>query len=250
MQPVPAGDHLAPRSRKTSELVAREIVRDIVEQRLQPGEMLPSEQAMLTRYGVGRPALREAVRVLEVHGLLRVKPGPGGGPVVGTVTGRAFGEMASLFFRLAGTTFRELIEARLELEPMAARVAAERRDPVRLASLRALIEREATVDLADDAAYARLARDFHAALVDASGNGVVGLMGSGLLELYEDRLRIPITPRDQRPAALAAHVEIVEAVERGDAERAEALTRASLAAVLRRLEELLPDLLDQVIDWA
>jgi DNA-binding FadR family transcriptional regulator len=250
VQPVPADDRLARRSRKTSELVAREIVRDIVEQRLQPGEMLPSEQAMLTRYGVGRPALREAIRVLEVHGLLRVKPGPGGGPVVGTVTGRAFGEMASLFFRLAGTTFRELIEARLELEPMAARVAAERRDPATVAALRALLEREAATDLTDDAAYARLARDFHAAIVDASRNGVVSLVGSGLLELYEDRLRIPITQRDRRAEVLASHTAIVEAIEAGDAERAEALTRASLAAVLERLETLLPDLLDTVIDWA
>jgi GntR family transcriptional repressor for pyruvate dehydrogenase complex len=250
MQPLPADDRLARRSRKTSELVAREIVRDIVEQRLQPGEMLPSEQAMLTRYGVGRPALREAVRVLEVHGLLRVKPGPGGGPVVGTVTGRAFGEMASLFFRLSGTTFRELIEARLELEPMAARIAAERRDPATLDALHALLEREAAVDATDDTAYARLARDFHAALVDASGNGVVRLMGSGLLEVYEDRLRIPITPRDRRSSVLATHVAIVDAIAAGDTERAESLTRASLAAVLARLESLLPDLLDQVIDWA
>jgi DNA-binding FadR family transcriptional regulator len=250
VQPVPADDRLARRSRKTSELVAREIVRDIVEQRLQPGEMLPSEQAMLTRYGVGRPALREAIRVLEVHGLLRVKPGPGGGPVVGTVTGRAFGEMASLFFRLAGTTFRELIEARLELEPMAARVAAERRDPATLTALRAVLEREAAAELTDDAAYARLARDFHTAIVDASRNGVVSLVGSGLLELYEDRLRIPITARDQRAEVLASHAAIVEAIEAGDAERAEALTRASLAAVLERLETLLPDLLDTVIDWA
>jgi DNA-binding FadR family transcriptional regulator len=250
VQPASADDHVAPRSRKTSELVAREIVRDIVEQRLQPGQMLPSEQAMLARYGVGRPALREAIRVLEVHGLLRVKPGPGGGPVVGTVTGRAFGAMASLFFRLAGTTFRELIEARLELEPMAARLAAERRDPDALARLRATVEREADADLTDDAGYARLARDFHSALAGASGNGVVDLMGSGLLELYQDRLRIPITPRDQRTTAVQSHVAILAAIEAGDAERAEVLTRASLDVVLNRLEQLLPDLLDQVIDWA
>lgn len=250
MHPASSDDRVTRRSRKTSELVAREIVRDIVAQRLEPGEMLPSEQAMLARYGVGRPALREAVRVLEVHGLLRVKPGPGGGPVVGTVTGRAFGEMASLFFRLAGTTFRELIEARLELEPMAARLAAERQDPDALAELRAVVARESAVDLTDDDAYARLARDFHGAVASASGNGVVSLMGSGLLELYQDRLRIPITPRAQREGVLASHAAILEAIETGDAPRAETLTRDSLAVVLARLEELLPDLLDQVIDWA
>jgi GntR family transcriptional regulator, transcriptional repressor for pyruvate dehydrogenase complex len=250
VQPASADDHVARRSRKTSEIVAREIVRDIVEQRLRPGEMLPSEHAMLARYGVGRPALREAIRVLEVHGLLRVKPGPGGGPVVGTVTGQAFGEMASLFFRLAGTTFRELIEARLELEPLAARLAAARRDPSALAQLRQIVAAEAEADLDDDASYARLAREFHAGVGEASGNGVVNLVASGLLSLYQDRLRVPLTARSDRPAVREAHRAIVEAIDVGDAARAEALTRASLDVALHRLEHLLPDVLDQVIDWA
>jgi len=247
---VPGDDRFRHRSRKTSELVAREIVRDIVEQHLTPGEMLPSEQAMLERYRVGRPALREALRVLEVHGLLRMKPGPGGGPVVGTVTASAFGEMASLFFRLSGTTYRELIEARLELEPMAARLAAVRRNEAGLARLRDVLAAEEEADVDDDVAYTRLATRFHAAIGGASGNRVVDLLGNGLLELYEERLRVPLTPRAQRRDVWAAHRAIVDAIAAGDGARAEALTRASLDVALHRLDELLPEVLDQVIDWA
>jgi GntR family transcriptional regulator, transcriptional repressor for pyruvate dehydrogenase complex len=246
---VPGDDRLARRSRKTSELVAREIVRDIVEQRLQPGEMLPSEQVMLERYGVGRPALREALRVLEVHGLLRMKPGPGGGPVVGTVTASAFGEMASLFFRLSGTTYRELIEARLELEPMAARLAALRQDAGGLARLRSVLAEEEAADVDDDVVYARLAARFHAAIGSASGNRVVDLVGNGLLALYEDRLRVPLTPSRQRRDVWSAHQAIVDAIAARDGARAEALTRASLDVALERLDQLVPDVLDEVIDW-
>lgn len=249
MHAVPGDDRFARRSRKTSELVAREIVRDIVEQRLGPGEMLPGEQVMLERYGVGRPALREALRVLEVHGLLRMKPGPGGGPVVGTVTAGAFGEMASLFFRLSGTTYRELIEARLELEPMAARLAALRQDGEGLARLRAVLAEEDAADVDDDAVYTRLATRFHAAIGSASGNRVVDLVGNGLLSLYEDRLRVPLTPRTQRRDVRVAHRAIVEAIAARDGARAEALTRASLDLALARLDQLVPDVLDEVIDW-
>ncbi len=255
VDPVSAGEVFAlpfgrdgeRRSRKTAEVVAREIVRDIVDQRLEPGEVLPGEQAMLARYGVGRPAVREALRVLEVHDLLRLKPGPGGGPVIGTVTGRAFGEMASLFFRLAGATFRELIEARLQLEPYAARLAAQRRDAT---ALRALVDRAALVDVTDDAEYAHVAHDFHTDLTDACGNRVLTLIANGLLELYRDRLAVPITPPSERADVLRAHRAIVDAIEAGDAERAEALTDELLHDVLRRLEAFVPDVLDAVVDWA
>jgi GntR family transcriptional repressor for pyruvate dehydrogenase complex len=251
---IPQGDNgladrAPPRTRKTAELVAREIVCDIVDQHLEPGEMLPGEQAMRARYGVGRPALREAIRVLEVHGLLRVKPGPGGGPMIGTVRPRAFGEMASLFFTLAGTSFRELVEARLELEPLAARLAAEEHDATALRHLRMLVECDGKIDVADDE-YARIAHDFHATITDACGNRVLSLMCSGLLELYEDRVEIPIIPRDERVAALRSRRAIVDAIEAADPVQAETLMKASLAFVLCRLEQLGPEVLDAVIDWA
>src|SRR3954452_15685314 len=66
------------RSMKTSERVAMDVVRDIVEQRLQPGDRLAGEAAMLDRYGPSRASVREALRLLEVQGLISLKPGPRG----------------------------------------------------------------------------------------------------------------------------------------------------------------------------
>ena len=54
-------------------------------QGLGSGDRLPLEAAMVEQYGVSRASLREALRLLEVQGLIRLKPGPGGGPVVGAV---------------------------------------------------------------------------------------------------------------------------------------------------------------------
>ena len=113
------------RSEKVSAVIAREIVRDIARQQLAPGTTLESESAMLRRYQVARASLREALRILETHGLIRIKPGPGGGPVVSNVTSAAFGRMATLFFQVQGIRFGELVEARLILEQVMARLAAE-----------------------------------------------------------------------------------------------------------------------------
>lgn len=69
---------------KRSEMLASEIVEEIVSKALQPGDMLSSEATMVDQYDLGA-SLREAVRLLEAQGLVTMKPGPGGGPVVGTV---------------------------------------------------------------------------------------------------------------------------------------------------------------------
>lgn len=87
------------RAEKVSVTVAKEIVHDIARQRLAPGSVLESEGAMLRRYRVARASLREALRILEIHGLIRIKPGPGGGPVVAGVDSGDFGRMATLFFQ-------------------------------------------------------------------------------------------------------------------------------------------------------
>ena len=61
------------RSEKVAEKVAKLIIADILAKNLQPGMVLPSEALMLEQYGVGRASLREAIRLLEVYGVLRIK---------------------------------------------------------------------------------------------------------------------------------------------------------------------------------
>src|SRR5262249_29577466 len=117
------------RSVKRSEVLAREIVEEIVAGGLAPGAVLPAEGVMLDHYEVGRASLREALRLLESQGLVTLKSGPGGGPVVGEVDAANLGRTATLYFRLAGATCGVLAEAMLVLDPWLAELAAERADP-------------------------------------------------------------------------------------------------------------------------
>ena len=74
------------RPQKTAILLAQRIVGEITDQNLAPGTLLLPEREMLQRYGVARGTLREALRFLEIQGVLTIKPGPSGGPTVNTRT--------------------------------------------------------------------------------------------------------------------------------------------------------------------
>src|SRR5437764_3910532 len=109
---------------KTSESVARDIARDIMEAGLTTGDALPPEAAMLQQYGVSRESLREALRLLEVQGLISIRRGPGGGPIVGAIDPANPGRASTLFFYMPGATYREQLEARIIGEGVLAEMAA------------------------------------------------------------------------------------------------------------------------------
>src|ERR1700674_4372171 len=113
------------RSPKTSERVALEIVHEISGRGLRPGDHLPLEAAMVEGYGVSRASLREALRLLEVQGLIRIKPGPAGGPQVGTVDAANLARTASMYCHLGAATYGQLLRAQALFEPLCATLAAE-----------------------------------------------------------------------------------------------------------------------------
>src|SRR3954454_4479336 len=88
------------RGEEVDSMVARAIVRSMVDEGLVPGSPMEPEAAMLVRFGVSRASLREALRILETQGLISIKPGPGGGPSMGAVDSRDFARMATLFFQV------------------------------------------------------------------------------------------------------------------------------------------------------
>src|ERR1700719_833296 len=115
---------VARRASKTSEIVALEIVRNIVAQNLKPGDRLPLEAEMLVQYRVSRSSLREALRLLEVQGLIAIRPGPGSGTVVGRVFPANLARTLTLYLHMAGSTYNQLLDAWIATEPVLAKLAA------------------------------------------------------------------------------------------------------------------------------
>src|SRR6266850_1578298 len=111
-------DQLTGRPIKTCELVAMEIVRDIVASRRHPGEGLPDESKMLSRYRASRSSLREALRLLEVQGLVNIRAGRGTGTTVGTVHHSHLARTLTLYLHMSGATYKQLLEAWVRSEPL------------------------------------------------------------------------------------------------------------------------------------
>lgn len=113
------------RTLKTSEVVALDIVRDIVSQKLKAGDRLPLEAEMLVHYSVSRSSLREALRLLEVQGLIAIRPGPGAGTVVGKVLPGNLARTVTLHLHMSGATYDSLLDTWMMTEPLLAEQAAK-----------------------------------------------------------------------------------------------------------------------------
>jgi GntR family transcriptional regulator, transcriptional repressor for pyruvate dehydrogenase complex len=238
------------RGTKISERVASAIVDDIVGSGLSPGDRLPNEAAMIERFGVGRGSLREALRILEVHGLISLRSGPGGGPIVLAVDPQSVSRTLSLYLHLSGSTIGELVETRLLIEPMVARLAAtqigERDNAERLR--RALDHEQASSGEKDS--YIDAANEFHYVLGSITGNRVFDIVATALKELYTTRIvESGLASMTTEPSIRFEHQEIGEAILAGDAERAETLMRRHMDVYLHQIAVVRPGITKSVIDW-
>lgn len=234
---------------KKSERVAQAIVHDVVQRGLQPGDRLASESEMMAEYDVGRPSLREALRVLEVNGLVSRKTGPGGGPVVEDVSPAVLGRMLTLYLHVSGATYRELVAARLALEPTCAALAALAATAEQRSALATLGSRAHDLDLDDDAVYRAMSREFHGTVMSLSGNRVLGLLGHALMEIFDAHIARATRDIEVRAVAPHEHDGIIDAILAADAVAAETRMRAHMEHFAAVFADALPDLLDETIRW-
>ncbi len=258
--PVPAGParselHLAPagtaeqgrhqrRTQKTSERVALDIVHDIVAQGLRPGDRLPLEAAMVQQYHVSRASLREALRLLEVQGLLHLKPGPGGGPVVGTVEAAHLARTASLYFHLEASTYGDLFRTQVLLEPVCAHEAA--RHPDRRTAMKPFYD--ATTPTGEPE-YRRHTAGFHQTVYRLAANGVLTLLTEVVTHIVTDHVVATMDPVVMRPAILAEHATLARAIAAGHAEHARQLMTAHFQAQHDYYREHWPARLHELVEW-
>jgi GntR family transcriptional repressor for pyruvate dehydrogenase complex len=235
------------RADKVAEHVARQIVRDILAAGLKPGFTLEPEAALIAKYEVGRGSLREALRVLEVMGVIRMKAGPGGGPVIANVTSADFGRSATFYYHVLGITVRELLSARRMLEPLLVRLAAERRDPDAMERLKEVADVN-RASSSNSTAWLASEFAFHAALIGSTGNALIDLFARSTEEIYADRITSE-NRQDKYDRLDAQHQEIAVAITHGHADKAEKLMRAHLEESISYATKRFPSLLDEVVDW-
>jgi DNA-binding FadR family transcriptional regulator len=232
------------RNRKTSERVALEIVHDIVADGRQPGDRLPLEAAMVEQYDVSRASLREALRLLEVQGLIHIKPGPGGGPVVGTVEASNLARTATLYFHLAASTYGELMATQVLLEPLCARLAAQH--PHRREALRRFF---VLPSLDTEMQYREHTSGFHHVVYDLCDNSVLALVTKAITNIVSDHVVATMDPVEIRPAILEEHAALAKAIVAGRGNRAAEMMAEHFGAQHDYYRTHWPSRLEELIEW-
>jgi GntR family transcriptional regulator, transcriptional repressor for pyruvate dehydrogenase complex len=219
--------------RNVYELVADDVTRAIRDGHLKPGDPIPVERELVDRYQVGRSSVREALRVLESHGLIA---GDGRGSFVVADPRMPLRRSLRLLVELDEASLLELAAMRQLLESETAALAARSRKAADLKQLDAAMA-AMEANLADEQPFIDADLQFHIAIADATGNRVAGhLMGALREELQlwlSHAFRIPGSPE----AALDDHRAIRAAIaERDDAAAREAMRRhlARVEAEFRR----------------
>ncbi|HLF41739.1 MAG TPA: GntR family transcriptional regulator [Acidimicrobiia bacterium] len=218
---------------KTAELVATRIRRQIIRGELAGDDVLPTENELMAEFGISRPTLREAFRVLEAEGLIVVRRGSRGGARVQAPSGDAAARYAGLLLQHRGATLDDVFRGRGIVEPPAARMVASRRDHVRCA--RRLEERLARD--AEDAGDASFGPGFHRLLVELTGNQTLLLLTEVLESIQEAAISAVARSEAMALAAhkpggsLRAHARVIELIRKGEGEEAEASWRRHLEEV-------------------
>jgi DNA-binding FadR family transcriptional regulator len=232
------------RGSKLAETLAKDILMQICQDGVVVGSHLPSEVQMLSEYGVGRGSLREALRILEIHGIIRVKAGVGGGPIVQGASTKDLGRMATVFFQASNVSFREVIDARLVLEPMLARLAATYCEPSQVGELLA-----AQTSTENDQAYLQTSAGFHRKIAAMSGNRILSLFSHAIEDIFHERVIGMLFPAEKREEVVCAHDAIAAAIAAKDPDAAERLMRDHMVEYVRYVEERHPALMNEMVTW-
>jgi GntR family transcriptional regulator, transcriptional repressor for pyruvate dehydrogenase complex len=215
---------------RVAEVVAGVLRERIIGGDLADGDLLPTQDELIAQYRVSRPALREALRILEDEGLLTVRRGKVGGSVIRRPTAGASAYSFGLLLQSRRATIGDLATAIKLIEPVAASLCATRPDRARevVPALRAnLAETEAAV--ADGPRFTALARQFHELLVSRCGNETLILALGALENLWSEQERQwavraaseGVYPEQRyRRDVLSAHGRVTEAIAAGDADTA------------------------------
>jgi GntR family transcriptional regulator, transcriptional repressor for pyruvate dehydrogenase complex len=217
---------------KAAELVAAALRRQVICGELADGAALPPESELMARFGVSRPTLREAFRVLESENLITIRRGARGGARVHPPGREVAARYASFTLEYRGVTLRDVYDARTALEvPSVGKLALDR-TPDDLAALADALDRQDDVK-GDAGESIRLHGDFHELLVRLAGNQTLTLLSEMLHDIVEVA-NTSLQPATDAEVALAreatskTHRRVVEHIRERDQRRAEDLWRRHL----------------------
>ena len=200
--------------------VARMLLNLIIESELEPGSSFGTEAELLERMNVSRPTLREGLRVLELQGVLSLRPGPGGGIIVAKPNVDSIAHAMSVYLRLTGVPFVEVLKARMAIEPALVRGTALNGTEADFEAMQETIRVMEDPDCSDQVIYDEN-RKFHTVIAKASANPIVEVFWATISVLASgevDRIRYS---KKNRAHIIEAHRRILAACRQRDPDAAQ-----------------------------
>lgn len=230
---VRASDIATPvRVPKAAELIAAQLRGQIVRGELEEGDALPPEHELMQRFGVSRPTLREAFRVLEGEALLSIQRGARGGARIHTPAGEAAARYAGLALQFRGATVADVYDARRALDLASLGMIVDRGDTSKLVVLQTNV---AAMEAATDPLeIIRLHDEFHRLLVELGGNQTLTIfeeMIHHIIELhgqFEVAQHSELEVRANAIGGARTHARLLQLLEADDAHAALELWRHHL----------------------
>jgi GntR family transcriptional repressor for pyruvate dehydrogenase complex len=239
VRPRPGGQVLH-NATGASEQIAAQIRVWLEQQQLTAGERIGTEQELADDFGVSRPTMREALRLLSAAHLIRVGRGRSGGIFVARTPSegmsRNLSESIALMLSAQSISMAELLDARLSLEVPIAGRAAVNADAGVVARLEQAIA-DAVGHQPGTEPFNTADSTFHAVLAEASGNQLLFALTGWILEVLQPTLVVKISPRVDADAILAQHRAILRAVRRNQRLAAEKAMAAHIEYLVQILDE-------------
>lgn len=219
--------------RKLSTEVRERLLSLIHNGDLRPGDRLPSERELMTRYGVGRPAVREAMQSLESDGLIEINHGERAR--VALISARDMigrvGQTALHLLQTSPQTLEHLKQARLMFEVGMVRVAARKASPEDITNLEELLRKQKLVE-SDAKEFVQTDMEFHTAIATISGNPIIAAVSESMLEWLFTFRRDMLRVEGAEKITLSEHRRILKAIRAHDEDAAaqamtDHLTRSS-----------------------
>lgn len=228
---------------KIAHIVSSRLRRQIIMGELRPGDTLPTEAQLMAHFGISRPALREALRILEAESLIAIGRGIRGGATILQPTIEKLAQYGTYYLVANGTRFRDIHEARMLIEPaVAAQLAAKPRKDAVLALREVLQQGLSAVATGDLKAALLSSSEFHATLVRFSQNKALALLVGMLHDIViaslaalreqENDLRKRMRVVEK---SFQAYERLIELIEQGKSEETEQFWRQYMEKSARLL---------------
>jgi DNA-binding FadR family transcriptional regulator len=235
---------------KTAELIAADLRRQVVTGLLSEGDYLPGESTLTVQYGVSRPTLREAFRILETENLIEIRRGARGGPRVTIPDVSVSGRQVGLLLHMRGTPITDVYEAKVLIEPLCAGLLATRRSELDVRKLQALADEMTRLAALPEPApitkWAPLNQAFNLLVSSRCGNATLALqcellwciLGAHSGTLPEQALTPAEIPGLRKLARSCT--KLVHLIDIQDAEAAQAHWRAHVQTAVDHILRMAP----------